>query len=403
LAPPFSISSSEKDRIAIVLLGHGSREPRANADFEQLAHELQRKWPSHPVVPAYIELAQPSLASALEHAATLVDRVVVLPCFLFTAGHIKNDLPLELLRARRANPKVEFLAGHALGVHPAMIEAALDRLQEAQPSKRARTAIIVVGRGSSDPDANGDFAKLVRLIGEGSDSGYAMPAFVGITRPSFEEALELAARTRPDELVVLPYFLFAGRLTAQLADKVAEFTKRHPWIGTRLASPLGLHHGLLRTLDERLRETVSGVSQLPCDNCQYRVPMAPAVNNVGGLKALLWSVRHMTTHSQAMPHIHAHRSMRKHVLVCGNADCASRGSVLLIGALRRLIRSAGQAQGIRITKTGCMGRCGEGPTVAVYPDGIWYRTVTVADAPELVQEHFLNDRLVARLIDAIMQ
>lgn len=386
-----------------MLLGHGSREQQANADFEQLAQTLQAGWAARGVLPAHVELVQPSLAVALAHAATLAERVVVLPCFLFTAGHIKNDLPLALWQARRTSPHVEFLAGQALGVHPAMIEAALDRLQEVQPARKSRTAIVVVGRGSSDPDANGDFAKLVRLIGEGADRGWALPAFIGVTRPSFEEALELAARTRPDELVVLPYFLFAGRLSARLADKLAEFTKRHPWIATRLASPLGLHQGLLRVLDDRLRETVSGTGQLPCDNCQYRVPIAQVTNNVGGLRALLWSVRHMTTHSQAMPHIHAHRTMRKHVLVCGNADCASRGSVMLIGALRRLIKQAGHEQGIKVTKTGCMGRCGEGPTVAVYPDGIWYRAVTVANATELVEEHFLNDRLVGRLVDAIMQ
>lgn len=400
MAPPYSIFS---DRSAIVLLGHGSREQQANADFEQLAQTLEAGWAPRTVVPAYVELAQPSLSSALDHVATLAERVVVLPCLLFAAGHVKNDLPLALSQARRASPHVEFLAGQALGVHPAMIEAALDRLREVQPAKKARTVIIVVGRGSSDPDANGDFTKLVRLISEGADSGWALPAFIGITRPSLEEALELAARTRPDELLVLPYFLFAGRLTAQLADKLAEFAKRHPWIATRLAPPLGLHRGLLRALDDRLHEAVAGISQLPCDNCQYRVPIAQVTNNVGGLKALLWSIRHMTTHSQAMPHIHAHRAMRKHVLVCGNADCASRGSVMLIGALRRLIKRAGHEQGIRITKTACMGRCGEGPTVAVYPDGIWYRAVTVADAPELVEEHFLNDRLVGRLIDAIMQ
>jgi sirohydrochlorin cobaltochelatase len=401
LAP--SSTFAEHDRVAIVLLGHGSRERHANAEFERIAHELQALWTRYAVLPAYVELAQPSLAIALNHAAALSDRVVVLPCFLFTAGHIKNDLPLELYRARRANPHAEFLAAPALGVHPAMVEAALDRLREAQPAKRERTLTIVVGRGSSDPDANGDFAKLARLIGEAAAQGLALPAFIGVTRPSLEEALELAARTRPDEVVVLPYLLFAGRLIARIADQLAEFARHHSWISTRLAAPLGMHPGLLRTLDQRLKETVSGISQLPCDNCQYRVPMAPIADNVGGLKALLWSVRHLTTRSQAMPHIHAHRSMRKHVLVCGNADCASRGSIPLLGSLRRLVKHAGQEQGIRITKTGCMGRCGEGPTVAVYPDGVWYRAVSVADAHELVEEHLLNDRLVGRLIDAIMQ
>jgi sirohydrochlorin cobaltochelatase len=401
LLPPPILSDHE--RHAIVLLGHGSRDQSANADFERLARELQALWTGHAIVPAYVELAQPSLSAALNQAASLSAHVVVLPCFLFIAGHIKNDLPLGLYRARQANPLVEFLAAPALGVHPAMVEAALDRMREAQPTKRGRTVTIIVGRGSSDPDANGDFAKMARLIGEGAGQKLALPAYIGVTQPSFEATLELAARSRPDEIVVLPYFLFCGRLITRIAEQLAEFARHHSWISTRLCTPLGTHPGVLETLGHRLSETLSGVSQLPCDNCQYRVPIASVASNVGGLKALLWSVRHITTHNQAMPHIHAHRAMRKHVLVCGNADCASRGSISLIGTLRRLVKHVGQEQGIRITKTGCMGRCGEGPTLVVYPDGIWYRAVTVADAPQLVEEHLLNDRLVGHLVDAIMQ
>jgi sirohydrochlorin cobaltochelatase len=199
----------EQDRSAIVLLGHGSREQRSNAEFERLAGELRGRLPSHAIVEAYVELAQPSLAQGLRQAASLANRVVVLPCFLFTAGHIKNDLPLELFRARRDFPEVQFFAGRALGVHPAMVEAALGRLSEGQSQQRPRRAIVVVGRGSSDPDANGDFAKLVRLVGEAAGSPVTMPAFIGIAQPTFPEALELIARSRPEELVVLPYFLFA--------------------------------------------------------------------------------------------------------------------------------------------------------------------------------------------------
>ena len=114
-------------------------------------------------------------------------------------------------------------------------------------------------------------------------------------------------------------------------------------------------------------------------------------------------MRHGFTHAQAMPHVHAHKPLAKHVLVCGNADCAERGSV---GARRRAAprgsRTPGRRDSIRVTRTSCMGRCGEGPTVAVYPDGIWYRGVRAGDAEELVREHLLGDRLVARLVDNIM-
>src|SRR5262249_31759562 len=144
---------------------------------------------------------------------------------------------------------------------------------------------------------------------------------------------------------------------------------------------------------------LAGSRALPCDTCLYRQPIGGVSGHVGGLRALLWSLRHAVTHSQAMPHLHAHRPLAKHVLGCANADCAARGSVALLAALRRRIRDAGRERDIRVTRTSCMGRCGEGPTVAVYPDGIWYRGVTESDAVDLVHDHLLGDRLVSRLVD----
>jgi sirohydrochlorin ferrochelatase/(2Fe-2S) ferredoxin len=332
---------------------------------------------------------------------------VALPLFLFASGHVKNDLPLALERARRLCPDSRFVAGSAFGVHPRMVEHARAQLTrvlgEQTREQQSKTALIVVGRGASDPDANGDFCKLVRLIGEGGAFSCVLPCFAGIAEPRLDAALELAARARPERIVVLPYLLFAGRLSERLDSIVRTFVARYPWLRCELAPHLGNDEALLSLLDERLHDALEGNRPLPCDTCQYRVPIAGMSERVGGLQALLWSVRHSFTHTQAMPHVHAHRPLRKHVLVCGNADCAERGSVALIARLRRLLRQAGADLDVRITRTHCMGRCGEGPSLCVYPDGIWYRGVRESDAAELVQQHLLGDRLVSRLVDHIMQ
>ena len=390
----------------ILIVRHGSRDAAANAEFEDLVARYRALRPEDEVAHAYIELALPSLQTALDETAGKSDDVVVVPLMLFAAGHVKNDIPLALDAARKKFPGVRFTACPALGVHPKMTELAFERLSsmaDVSGEQAKRAAVIVVGRGSSDPDANGDFCKLARVFGEGRGFSWVQPAFIGITRPSFEEAIELVARARPERLMVVPYFLFGGLLIAKLQEQVAKFSQEHSWIKTAMSSHLGVHPKLLEMIDERVQEARGGGRPLPCDGCQYRTALPGLSENVGGLKALLWSVRHSFTHSQAAPHIHAHKPVRKHLFVCTNVDCAAAGSGALLDKLRRLIRDAGRRYEFQVTRTSCMGKCGEGPIVAVYPDGIWYRGVKEEDADEIVDQHLFKDKIVSRLVDNIMQ
>ncbi|WP_394835042.1 sirohydrochlorin cobaltochelatase [Pendulispora rubella] len=388
----------------VLLVGHGSRNPEANVEFESLA-EVYRATGRHVQV-GYIELARPLVSDALALAAQSARRVALVPLFLFAAGHVKNDLPLAIAEARLRFPSVQIAVAPHLGVHPSLVAMAYDRAAPQlgeDAATRAKTLLLVVGRGSSDPDANGEFCKLARLLGEGRGLFDVQPCFMGITGPSVETALDRVARVRPERLVVLPYLLFAGRLVERLAAQVEAFATRHPWIRASLAPHLGYDERLLALIDERARQALAGESLLPCDTCQYRTALPGLEQQVGGLRALLYSVRHTLTHAQASMPVHVHRPLKKHVLVCLNADCVDRGSTAVLAALRREVKLCGRAREIKVTRTSCMGRCGEGPTVAVYPDGVWYRGVRDTDAAEMVHEHLLNDRLVGRLVDDILQ
>jgi sirohydrochlorin ferrochelatase/(2Fe-2S) ferredoxin len=390
----------------VVVVGHGSREASANSELEAFVAAWAARRPDLDVRAGYVELARPTLDEALESAGrdSLTDGapVVALPLFLFASGHVKNDLPLALERVRARFPLVRFSAARALGVDPSLCEVMHERAA-IDPDRASKTAVVVVGRGASDPDANGDFCKLVRLYSEGRGYLQVAPTFIGITKPLVDETLDLVARARPERVRIVPYLLFGGRLVAKLELIAQAFRQSHPWIPVEVAPPLGPDERIFALLDRRLSEALDGGAPLECDTCQYRTPLPGREQHVGGLKAMLWSLRHGFTHTQAAPHLHAHKPLTKHVLVCGNADCADRGSLALLDSLRRAVETAGRKLDIRVTRTSCMGRCGEGPTVVVYPDGIWYRGVRAADAQEITDEHLLADRLVARLVDNIMQ
>lgn len=248
------------------MVGHGSRDAAANEEFEQLVAHYRRRRSELELRHGYIELASPLLADALAEIPSDCTDVTLLPLFLFAAGHVKHDIPLALADLRRRRPDARYTACRELGVHPALVKLAIERAGEVVELGQAdasRTALIVVGRGSSDPDANDDFCRVARLIGEARPFASAAPSFIAIARPRFEETLELVARSRPERLLVIPYLLFGGRLLSQLRKRVADFRSHHPWTKTAIAPQLGVHERLMAVLDERLEETRNGRSPSP--------------------------------------------------------------------------------------------------------------------------------------------
>jgi sirohydrochlorin ferrochelatase len=243
------------ERRSVLILGHGSRRKAANAQFEGLVRRFRARRPELDVAHAYIELCAPLLADGLDALARRSDRVTVLPLFLFAAGHVKKDIPKAIAAARLRFPQVRFEAAVELGVDPQMVSIALDRAGDAVPlrtAEAARTVLLAVGRGSLDSDANGNFYKLSRVVAE--QGGFARPelCFIAVVHPLLPEALERVALSRPERVLVLPYFLFEGLLIEQIREEVARFAAAHPEIDVRLAAHLGPDERLCALLDARL-------------------------------------------------------------------------------------------------------------------------------------------------------
>jgi len=97
---------------------------------------------------------------------------------------------------------------------------------------------------------------------------------------------------------------------------------------------------------------------------------------------------------------------RYHVYVCdqqkpeGVPCCWARGSARVIDVLRREIAARGLMEKVQITVCGSLGLCERGPSMVVYPEGIWYSGVKPEDVPELVRVHFQEGRVVDRLANA---
>ncbi|MGE3275359.1 MAG: ferredoxin [Vicinamibacterales bacterium] len=95
----------------------------------------------------------------------------------------------------------------------------------------------------------------------------------------------------------------------------------------------------------------------------------------------------------------------RHVFICGNQRpeghprgcCDPAASDHLQKAFKKALAERGLNRSIRANKAGCLDQCEHGPTVVVYPDAVWYGGVTEADIPEIIEEHLVHGRPVARL------
>jgi sirohydrochlorin ferrochelatase len=267
------------DEPALLLVGHGSRSPAGVAAYWEFATVLRAEAPDLAVGCGFIELAEPDLDTAVDVlVAGGATHVVAVPLVLLGAGHLKNDGPAALARGRHRHPDAKFSYARDLGIHPAPLAVAEDRVRSAlnnwpAPMADDITAAVLVSRGSSDPDANADLYKVGRLLWDGRGIDLVEPAFVSLASPSVPDALERCRRLGATRIVVIPYFLFTGVLVDRIREQTAAWALAHPAIAVSDGDELGPDARLARLVLERYREAVTGDVRMNCDCCAYRVAL----------------------------------------------------------------------------------------------------------------------------------
>ena len=95
----------------------------------------------------------------------------------------------------------------------------------------------------------------------------------------------------------------------------------------------------------------------------------------------------------------------KHIFICtnqrpvgGKKSCGEACGLELVREFKKQLKDQNLNGRMRAQKSGCLDACEYGPTVVVYPEGVYYGGVTPKDVSEIVNEHLLNDRPVNRLI-----
>lgn len=261
---------------AVLLIGHGTRRAAGVAEFHALVERLRQALPQRMLLAGFLELADPSLAEALETLRQQgFHRITALPAFLMAAGHIKNDIPVMLNAFQAEHPGLKITLGADLGVHPKLLQVARERIASSEAMfgpeyDRRETLLMVIGRGSSDLDANSNISKIAQILWEGMGFGWAVTAYTAVATPLMADALARVHRLGFRQVVVFPYLLFNGCLVERICTTVAEYGTAHPAARIAVAPYLNLHPLLVETFLERLAEAETGVASMNCQFCAYR-------------------------------------------------------------------------------------------------------------------------------------
>jgi sirohydrochlorin cobaltochelatase len=249
-------------------MGHGSRDLEGANEYLELVRSVQDAVPAYPVEAGFLEFAGPlvpSIQDAFDRCVALgAKTVLAVPVLLLEAGHARSDMPAQVACARRRHPELDLRAAEHLGVHPLMIEMLEERITQTQreldPIESGDIAVLLVGRGTSDPGANGDFYKIGRLVWERNRYGLVECCFISLAEPGLMEGIKRCAQLGARRILVMPYFINTGILVKRISKEAASARRLHPNIEIIVGEHFGTHPNLVELLVARAMALVEGAA-----------------------------------------------------------------------------------------------------------------------------------------------
>lgn len=271
---------------SIVIAGHGSRDADGVREFEELVTLLKSR-SERRVDHGFLEFSQPTIDAAIRanrQAGTA--QIAVVPGVLLAGAHAKNDMPSEVLAMQKECGDTKLHYGAPLHLHPLILKLFRERIiqAEARSSRlinRSDSCLVLVGRGTTDPDANSDVSKLARVLEEGLGFGGSCVCYSGTAKPLVADGLKAAARMGFARIIVAPFFLFTGILVKRIYAAADELALSRPDIEVLKCDYLGVHEHVADALLERAAEAIAGKANMNCSLCKYRVQIVGYEKEVG--------------------------------------------------------------------------------------------------------------------------
>jgi sirohydrochlorin ferrochelatase len=239
----------------VLYVSHGSRVKEAAQQAVSFLEDVKKKVDVPLQEICFLELAEPDIAAG---AAKLVEQgalnITVIPVLLLSAGHYYEDIPEEIEEVKRRYPHISFTYGKPIGVQERVIDIAVDRIRETGVPMKENASLLIVGRGSRDPQTKKDIEHIAGRLKEKTGAVHADVCYLAACSPSFDEGLEKALERAAPQTFVVPYLWFTGILMQTMQQKIDHLSDVDR--GFILCSYLGDHPNMIDALAARVYEAL---------------------------------------------------------------------------------------------------------------------------------------------------
>lgn len=239
---------------AILYICHGSRVPKACEQAISFIQKCMERNTAPIQEYCFLELAEPTIEEAyekcVERGATTIKAI---PVLLLTAAHAKEDIPGELVKVQSKFPHVKLQYGRPIGVHGKMVDILIERIQDTNVELTKDSMVLLVGRGSSDPDVKRDLNEIAEMLKSKVGLDCVEAVFLTAASPSFEDGLQLAKESGYKRIFIIPYLLFTGILMLSMQKTIKNFASNDEQEFI-LCNYLGYHPSIEDMLMERIHE-----------------------------------------------------------------------------------------------------------------------------------------------------
>lgn len=258
---------SSKENSAILLLGHGSRDPESVQEFLNFADGFQnyngfRTLKNLKITSAFLELSEPSIPHALEQLAQQgINEIVAIPYLLFRAGHVKTEIPEMLKEFREHHPEIKIFYENALWPHKNLTELAKLRihqtLTEFKETVKGEVDLLVVGRGATDPEATQQFEEATEKLCSQIACRKFHHCYIDLAEPRYTQALPEMFQNGTKQLLIFPFYLFTGILVKRIEIQAKEAVRNFRGVTIKVAPYFGSHPLMFQMLQDKINRAVS--------------------------------------------------------------------------------------------------------------------------------------------------